>query len=258
MRKYLIAMAATATLAASPVLAADMELKAPPLPVMPPWAGSYIGINGGGGWDHNTWTFPTLQFFNTAVNQGFATNPNGGVAGGQMGYNFQFGQWVIGLEVAGDWSGMRQTLIGPVTPVFPLDSFTTKIQDYETFTARLGFAPGWSGYGTGSWLLYVKGGGASGSVNFSGLSGAPVSGVTFSTTQRLGGGTVRAGVEFMLSSHFVLGVEYDYIALFTEPFHATGTCTTPATCGAGFTTPVDVNSGVFGISSVVGRLSYKF
>lgn len=127
MRKYLIAMAATATLAASPVLAADMELKAPPLPVMPPWAGSYIGINGGGGWDHNTWTFPTLQFFNTAVNQGFATNPNGGVAGGQMGYNFQFGQWVIGLEVAGDWSGMRQTLIGPVTPVFPLDSFTTKI-----------------------------------------------------------------------------------------------------------------------------------
>jgi hypothetical protein len=62
----------------------------------------------------------------------------------------------------------------------------------------------------------------------------------------------------MLSSHFVLGVEYDYIALFTEPFHATGTCTTPATCGAGFTTPVDVNSGVFGISSVVGRLSYKF
>jgi outer membrane immunogenic protein len=158
MRKYLIAMAATATLAASPVLAADMELKAPPLPVMPPWAGSYIGINGGGGWDHNTWTFPTLQFFNTAVNQGFATNPNGGVAGGQMGYNFQFGQWVIGLEVAGDWSGMRQTLIGPVTPVFPLDSFTTKIQDYETFTARLGFAPGWSGYGTGSWLLYVKGG----------------------------------------------------------------------------------------------------
>jgi len=204
MRKYLIAMAATATLAASPVLAADMELKAPPLPVMPPWAGSYIGINGGGGWDHNTWTFPTLQFFNTAVNQGFATNPNGGVAGGQMGYNFQFGQWVIGLEVAGDWSGMRQTLIGPVTPVFPLDSFTTKIQDYETFTARLGFAPGWSGYGTGSWLLYVKGGGASGSVNFSGLSGAPVSGVTFSTTQRLGGGTVGAGVEFMLSSHFVL------------------------------------------------------
>jgi outer membrane immunogenic protein len=258
MNKIGLGIIAAGLLAGTPALAADMALKAPPLPVAGPWSGFYVGLNGGAGWDHNTWSFPFAQFYNTAPGQSFATNPNGGVAGGQVGYNLQFGQWVVGFEVAGDWSGLKQTLVGPVTPAFPLDSFTTKVQDYETFTARLGYAPGWPGNGPANWLLYVKGGGASGSVNFSGLSGAPVSGVAFSNTQRLGGGTVGAGVEFMWARHFVLGVEYDYIALAAAPFQATATCTTAATCGAGFTTPVNFNSGVFGISTVVGRLSYKF
>jgi outer membrane immunogenic protein len=257
-RKYLIAIAATAILAASPVLAADMELKAPPIPVAPSWTGFYVGLNGGGGWDQNSWTFPTAQFFTAAANQGFVTNPSGGVAGGQIGYNFQIGQWVLGVEFAGDWSGISQRLVGPVTPAFPLDTYTTRIQDYETLTARVGYAPAWPGYGPGNWLWYAKAGGATGGVNFNGASGAPVSGVTFSDTQRLIGVTAGAGVEFMWASHFVLGVEYDYIALSRDPVNTTATCTTPAICGAGFTTPVTANSGIFGISTVVGRLSYKF
>jgi outer membrane immunogenic protein len=255
MTKNLFAIAAITVLTGSQALAADMALKAPPLPEVPSWTGFYIGLNGGGGWDHNSWTFPTAQFFTTAANQGFVTNPNGGIFGGQIGYNFQIGPWVLGVEFAGDWSGLSQTLVGPVTPAFPFDSYTTKIQDIETFTARVGYAPGW--YGPGNWLWYAKAGGATGGVNFSGVSGLPVAGVAFSDTQRLVGATAGAGLELMWASHIVVGVEYDYIALSRDPVNTTATCTLVA-CGLGGTTPVTANSGLFGISTVVGRLSYKF
>ncbi len=259
MKKILLAIAAVAALTGSHALAADLPVPGPPPPpVAPPWAGFYIGINGGEGWGHETWTFPSVQFFNTKANQSFTTNPNGAVLGGQAGYNFQMGPWVVGVEITGDWSGLSQTLVGPVTPVFPTDKFTTKVQDYETFTARLGYAPGWGGFGAGGLLWYVKAGGATAGVNLNAISGPPISGVTFSNSQRLGGGTVGGGLEFMWTPHFVFGVEYDYIALAPGSFSRSAACTAPGTCAPGFTTPMTVNSGIFGISSVVGRLSYKF
>src|ERR1700728_643493 len=105
MRTRLIVIAATAILGGSPVLAADMALKAPPIPLVPIWSGWYFGANGGGGWENNTWTVAAAQFFATAAGQSFGTNPNGGIAGGQFGYNYQFGRWVVGGEFMGDWSG---------------------------------------------------------------------------------------------------------------------------------------------------------
>jgi hypothetical protein len=41
------------------------------------------------------------------------------LAGGQIGFNKQFGSWVLGGEVAGDWSGLKQTRAGVVDPHFP-------------------------------------------------------------------------------------------------------------------------------------------
>src|SRR5581483_1953067 len=56
MRRSLGAIAALVTLLATPVLAADMALKAPPPAASPAgnWAGFYVGINGGGGWNDPT------------------------------------------------------------------------------------------------------------------------------------------------------------------------------------------------------------
>jgi hypothetical protein len=76
---------------------------------------------------------PLLNFYDTAAGQGFGTNPNGGLFGGHIGINAQVGQWwIIGAEVTGDWANLQQTLLGPVTPVFPLDSYKTQLNDLET------------------------------------------------------------------------------------------------------------------------------
>ena len=48
MRKLLAATAALATLTGTPLFAADMALKAPPLPAsIDSWTGWYVGGNGG-------------------------------------------------------------------------------------------------------------------------------------------------------------------------------------------------------------------
>ena len=249
MRKSLLSMAAVAALVGTPALAADMALKAPPPPPAPIWSGWYFGANGGGGWENATWTFPTVQFFATAAGQSFSTNPNGGIAGGQFGYNYQFGHWVVGGEFMGDWSGLSQKVVGPV-PAFPFDSYTTKLSDLESLTLRFGYAPA-------NWLVYGKAGIATGGVNLSGISGVPVAGVAFSNTQRQWGPTVGVGLEFLWTPHFVVGVEYDFTVLGGESVNTTATCTAAALCGA-TTAPVAINSGAFNISTLTGRVSYKF
>jgi outer membrane immunogenic protein len=238
-----------AGLLATPAMAADMALKAPPLPPPPLWTGWYAGVNGGGGWENTTWTFTAPQFFATAAGQSFSTNPNGGIAGWQIGYNYQFGNWVVGGELMGDWANLSNKVTGPV-PAFPFDTFTTKLQDLESLTLRLGYAPG-------NWLFYGKAGVATGGINLSALSGPPVAGVGFSNTQRQVGPTVGAGLEFMWAQHFVVGVEYDFTSFGGEAVGATATCNGNPAC-TGVVAPVGMTSGFFNISTVTGRVSYKF
>ena len=47
------------------------------------WTGLYVGINGGGGWGTANWN-STGDF-----------DVSGGVVGGTVGYNWQFGTWVV-------------------------------------------------------------------------------------------------------------------------------------------------------------------
>ena len=62
------------------------------------WTGFYVGINGGGGWGSSTWSNPA----GTAD-----ADLAGGVVGGTLGYNYQMGQTVFGLEGDLDWSNIR-------------------------------------------------------------------------------------------------------------------------------------------------------
>ena len=88
----------------TPALAADMAVKAPPQPTPAPvwsWAGFYVGGNAGYsiGRDPTALTNPSsgsptitpagpLDFFKLA--------PTGGLAGGQIGYNWQTGNLLLG------------------------------------------------------------------------------------------------------------------------------------------------------------------
>src|ERR1700730_11726270 len=61
------------------------------------WTGFYVGINGGGGWGRSQWD--GIDRFDVS----------GGLIGGTVGYNWQFGQAAFGVEGDIDWSDIRGT-----------------------------------------------------------------------------------------------------------------------------------------------------
>src|SRR3954447_387260 len=107
MKKVFLATAAIIIAAAA--LAADLGVR--PItkaPVMSPgysWSGCYIGIQGGWGRmrSDNSFSNSGLPPFTAEAN----TNGDGGIFGGHLGCNWQPSQWVLGLEVDGEWSGIK-------------------------------------------------------------------------------------------------------------------------------------------------------
>ena len=258
-----LAFAAAVMALAGPACAADYPVKGPgptppPAPPIPAWnwSGIYVGANGGAAWGDTSWNFPVAQFFASPGGNTFSTHPNGGLAGGQIGINRQiapwlFGvPWVFGVEFTGDWANLKETLIGPVTPIFP-DAWTTKLTDLETLTFRFGVP-------VTNWLFYGKAGGASGTVNLHAES-TPISfNAIFDRTERAWGTTLGAGIEYALTQNLILGVEYDFVRLFPGSFNGVAVFSSGPAAGlsAGPVT-VGANSS-FDVQSVVGRLSYRF
>ena len=66
------------------------------------WTGFYLGINGGYGWGNADTDFdpgPTVGSFEALEPTTLSPDPDGFVGGGQIGFNYQFGKWVVlGLE----------------------------------------------------------------------------------------------------------------------------------------------------------------
>jgi len=192
--------------------AADLPVKAT-APVAAPlynWAGPYAGIAGGVVWGHSKQTDPGVpcDFFGTCVE---VTAPigdgsyavTGGIIGGTLGYNWQQGPWVYGLEGDYSWadaSGSSQTC-GASSPV--PHACGTKLESLGTFRGRIGYAMG----ATGNWLPYVTGGLAVGEVKaWDALF--PSSGSDFRT-----GWTVGGGVEVGFERNWTFKVEYLYVDL---------------------------------------------
>jgi len=111
------AAAVSAILSISTACAADLPVKArPPPPPVYSWAGWHVGINAGYGWgpsnDGSLTNFATVFGTPFAVANGFIPSslglgPSGGFAGGQIGYDWQKGMTVFGLETDLQWSGIR-------------------------------------------------------------------------------------------------------------------------------------------------------
>ena len=127
----------------------------------------------------------------------FKNEPSGVFGGGQIGYNFQSGPFVYGLEV--DLGGMNldHTKANPrVTTTY------SKIESgfYLDVTGRLG-------YSFDRWLVYGKGGYAyyNGKVWVN-----ETANVAWNSKDSLDGWTAGGGVEYMLSPAWSLKVEYQY------------------------------------------------
>src|SRR4051794_30720570 len=67
------------------------------------WTGFYVGLNGGYSWGRASTTItgisPLAPLFPVGAFAPFSRDVNGGIFGGQAGYNWQVDpKWVLGLE----------------------------------------------------------------------------------------------------------------------------------------------------------------
>jgi outer membrane immunogenic protein len=181
--------------------------------VAPPpcdWRGFYIGVHGGYAWSDNT-DVTDITGYNGPNNNSWSYNTDGGVAGGQMGYNFQPLHWlVLGLEVDGGWLGLNGSARQPISP--GRDTFAeTNDGFYTSWRARVGLA-------FNRWMLYATGGGFGSNLEHhvaddcnTGPCG-PALGSGRNDDFRVGW-TVGGGVEWMMTCHWSLRVEYLYYDL---------------------------------------------
>lgn len=163
-----------------------MPVKAPVYVAPYSWTGFYVGINGGGGWGRSTWSAATgSSSFDTS----------GGVIGGTVGYNYQMGPAVFGLEGDVDWSNIRGS-----TSAVPC---TTSC---ETRNSWLGTARGRIGYAFDRFMPYVTGGAAFGDIKASpaGFGGA---------RETKAGYALGGGGEFAIAGPWTAKVEYLYVDL---------------------------------------------
>ena len=199
----LVTVSLVALSAAAPASAADLAArpytKAPPMiAAIYDWSGFYIGINGGGATSHNCWDL---------VGGGAegCHNATGGTVGGQIGYRWQTGPVVFGVEAQGNWADLR----GSNTSLIFGDTNRSRIDAFGLFTGQVGYA--WNNV-----LLYVKGGAAVTDDRFE-IRDTPTN-ILLATTgdQTRWGGTVGAGVEFSFVPNWSIGVEYDHLFMGTK------------------------------------------
>jgi outer membrane immunogenic protein len=204
MKKFLLVTVGLAALGmAAPASAADLAArpytKAPPpvMAVIYDWSGFYIGANGGWGQSRNCWDFVPVT--GVVVADG-CRNGSGGIVGGQLGYRWQTGQFVFGLEGQGDWADLSSTHVSLINPLF---STRARVDGLGLFTGQIGYA--WNAA-----LLYLKGGAAVTSNRFDILTTLG-SGTFASASSTRWGGAVGVGFEYGFAPNWSGAIEYDHL-----------------------------------------------
>lgn len=175
------------------------------------WTGFYLGGHGGWGWAHSSSTAVTGNGNFPVGSTTSDSRPDGGVVGVQGGYNYQFGQWLVGIE--GDYS--FADIKGDDSVISALGNTSTSRGKYTWLadvTGRLGYA-GWNG-----WLVYVKGGGAwthhDDNSTLTSPAGAVISTSTGSENRH--GWLIGGGAEWMFMRGWSAKIEYNYLDFGTE------------------------------------------
>ena len=193
MKKTIMAMAIATTASGS---AAAADLPRGLAPYYPPpasvynwtWTGPYAGLNLGYEWGKVT---------------NNVTEPSGIAGGGQIGYNWQLGQFVFGLETDIQASAADDT--------FAPYKFSNPW--FGTLRARIGYA-------INNVMLYGTGGLAYGELKgeFFGLE----------EDKTLVGWTAGAGIEYGFTQNWSAKLEYLYMDLASRTYSITGVDNGPA------------------------------
>jgi outer membrane immunogenic protein len=199
-------------------LAADLKQPVYKAPLPPPapafsWTGIYFGGNVGGAWRQDNVT-------DSLTSLSFSTGSNNGtfMGGGQVGYNYQINNLVLGVEGDFDWAGNNNNAGNGVVITGPLGlghTFVASVNDkwITTLAARLGIA-------YDHWLFYMKGGGgwvANNGVTITDVTtGTSLTG--FNSNSTSSGWLLGGGIEYAFTNNWTVKVEYDYLGLGNRTF----------------------------------------
>lgn len=168
------------------------------------WTGFYAGGHIGAGLGRTTWSDP---FPPPAL--GDYVTMGGALAGGQLGFNYQTGTLVYGVEAAGSWARIAGTFTcfagNPDISVAGQDC-GARVGALASFTGRLGYA-------LDRTLYYAKAGPAWGRSTFQLNFGAADAGQIVTTSVNRVGWTLGGGVEQALTDKWSVVGEYRYVDL---------------------------------------------
>jgi outer membrane immunogenic protein len=226
MQKLLLfGIALVAGVASGPSAAADlsprMSMKASAMAPIYSWTGCYIGANAGGGSDRET-------FVNVDPNLAVTGRPNidlgseratGAMGGGQIGCDYQAGNWVVGAQGmfdATDFKGSNHVVPGPGDPQFgDVFDVSSRVSWVATATGRIGYAfqP--------QLLLYARGGAAwmRSDLNYS----VTAMGITntYTGAETRTGWTAGAGLEYLMAANWSVFAEYSHMDFGTSTLNTT-------------------------------------
>ena len=219
MKKILLTTTGLIALGMAPAIAADLPAraytKAPAAAIaINNWTGFYAGAMGGYAQENTSDAFGRIS---------------GGFAGGTLGYNWQTGNFVLGVEADAAWADVGVKIGNPA-----IAAAETRIRDMGTVRGRVGYAfDQVLVYGTAGYAW------ADNRITLSALN------VSISDSQIHSGWTVGAGVEVMFAPKWSVKAEYLYRSFQGETYFAG-------------IAPPGLASGTLNLNSVQVGVNYHF
>ena len=136
---------------------------------------------------------------------------SGGLAGGQIGANYQAGSWVFGVEADASWADLTGNTACATGIVAVAANCRAKVDALGTFAGRLGFA-------LDRVLLYGKGGAAFANDKYELNSIA-----AYQSNETRWGWMVGAGIEYSFTDNWSAKIEYNYLDFGTRAVRFTDT-----------------------------------
>jgi len=193
----------------SPALGADLPYAKAPTMAAPvyDWTGVYVGVFGGGGYGNHNINNANGQ---AGPSTDFTANysSTGGVAGGEVGYNWQSGNYLAGVEGSLFWSGIRgndssQFAAGAFPGVTAIDA--DNLRWGGALLARGGIV-------VDRLLLFFTGGYAFGDIQHTNTAVPQVAGfpVTDQFTVHANGLTGGGGIAYAITDNILTKIEYRF------------------------------------------------
>ncbi len=269
-----VAIAALTALGTVAAQAADLPTrKEAPAPVFVPppftWTGFYIGVNAGGIWPSGSREASLFDpnagidggFLNAGFPGGLGSQSAGFIGGGQAGYNWQTGAFVLGIETDFDGTTLSKSFNNVGAPFgggspFPGDFLSvngkTSLSWLGTTRGRVGFVA----TPDNRLMVYATGGVAygGGSTNFSAFDNKTGSFWTGNPSSTRVGWTIGGGVEYAVTNNITIKGEYLYADLGSSSFNSIGNAFALANFpGVAVSGKINYNASIFRAG-----VNYKF